>query len=73
MPETVLTEKRWSENEVVALELIPGIRNRITLFRKRKKNLIGFFKVGNRIFYGQRHIEEFLARCERKAKGGAPA
>jgi hypothetical protein len=66
-----LNEPRWSESEVLSQRLIPGITNRVTLFRKRKAKLIGFFKVGNQIFYGQRHIEEFLARCERKAKEGA--
>lgn len=64
-----INEPRWAESEVIALGLIPGVTNRVTLHRKRKAKLLGFFKVGNRIFYGQRHIEEFLARCERKAKG----
>lgn len=61
-------EKRYAENEVIALGLIPGIRNRITLHRKRKAKLIGFYRIGNKIFYGEHHIEEFLSRCERKAK-----
>jgi len=67
--EMILIEKRWPESEVLALGLIPGIINRVTLYRKRKAKLIGFYRVGNQIFYGQHHIEEFLARCERKAKG----
>lgn len=66
-----LSEKRWPESQVIALGLIPGITNRITLHRKRKARLIGFYKIGNRVFYGQHHIEDFLARSEKKAKGGA--
>ena len=61
-------EKRYAESEVIALGLIPGITNRITLHRKRKAKLIGFYRIGNKIFYGEHHIEEFMARCERKAK-----
>lgn len=65
-----LNEKRYAEGEVIALRLIPGITNRITLHRKRKARLIGFYRIGNKIFYGESHIRDFLARCERKAKGG---
>lgn len=64
-----LNERRYSESEVVAKGLIPGITNRITLHRKRKAKLIGFYRIGNKIFYGENHIREFLSRCERKAKG----
>jgi hypothetical protein len=63
-----LSEKRYHEKEVITLQLIPGITNRVTLHRKRKAKLIGFYRIGNRIFYGESHIAEFLARCERKAK-----
>ncbi|MBI3422145.1 MAG: hypothetical protein HY011_04350 [Acidobacteria bacterium] len=62
-------EKRYSETEVIEQGLIPGITNRITLHRKRKARLIGFYRVGNKVFYGESHIAEFMARCERKAKG----
>lgn len=63
-----LAEKRYPESEVIALRLIPGITNRITLHRKRKAKLIGFYRVGNRVFYSESHIKEFMSRCERKAK-----
>jgi hypothetical protein len=66
-----LSEKRYPEGEVIALGLIPGITNRITLHRKRKAKLIGFYRIGKRIYYGESHLREFLARCERKAKGVA--
>lgn len=63
-----ISEPRYSEGQVIELGLIPGITNRITLHRKRKAQLIGFYRIGNKVFYGQSHIEEFLKRCERKAK-----
>lgn len=68
--DVTLNEKRYAEAEVIALSLIPGITNRITLHRKRKARLIGFYRIGNKIFYGEGHIREFLARCERRPKGG---
>jgi hypothetical protein len=64
-----LDEERWSESEVLRLRLL-GIVNRVTLHRKRRAGLIGFYKIGNRVFYGRHHIEEFLAKCEKKAKKG---
>lgn len=67
--EVLLNEKRFAERDVIALRLIPGITNRITLHRKRKAKAIGFYRIGNKIFYGEGHIREFLSRCERKAKG----
>ena len=68
-----LDEKRYAESEVIALRLIPGITNRITLHRKRKARLIGFYQIGNKIFYGESHIRDFLAQCEQKATGAALA
>lgn len=68
-----LNEKRYAEGEVIALRLIPGITNRITLHRKRKAGLIGFYQIGNKIFYSESHICDFLAQCEQKAKGAACA
>ena len=72
-PEVRISETRYSESQVVELKLIPGITNRITLHRKRKAQQIGYYRIGNKVFYGQSHIEEFLKRCERKPKamGGA--
>lgn len=59
-------ENRYTEDE--AARMI-GFKNRITLWRLRKRKLIGHYVIGNRILYGDHHIQEFLARCERKAKG----
>lgn len=58
-------ESRYTEDETAR---ILGFKNRITLWRARKRKAIGYYLMGNRIFYGERHIAEFLARCERKAK-----
>ena len=68
-----IPQPRYSEDQVIQLGLIPGITNRITLHRKRKAKLIGYFRIGNRVFYGADHIAEFMARCERKAGGAKNA
>jgi hypothetical protein len=46
-----------------------GFKNRLTLWRWRRRGLIGFYRIGNWIYYGDSHISQFLARCERKARG----
>lgn len=66
---TIKVEPRYSESEVIERKLLP-VRNRVTLHRWRKRKLIGFYRIANKIFYGESHILDFLARCERKAKGG---
>lgn len=67
--ETVISEIRYSESEVIEKKRLP-VKNRITLHRWRKAKKIGFYRIGNKIYYGESHIAEFLQRCERKAKGG---
>ena len=67
--ETKSIERRYTEAEAVQLKLF-GIGCRITLHRWRKAKRVGFYRVGNRIIYGQSHIDDFWARAERKAKGG---
>ena len=42
--------------------------SRVTFYRLRDEGKIGFYKIGNRIFYAPHHIQEFLARNERPAK-----
>jgi hypothetical protein len=46
-----------------------GCTHRLTLWRWRRRGLLGYYRIGNRIEYGEHHLREFLARCERKAKG----
>jgi hypothetical protein len=57
-------ESRYTEDEL-AQRL--G-RTRITLWRWRRRKLLGYYQIGNRIEYGEHHLREFLARCERKAR-----
>jgi len=40
----------------------------VTLTRWRLKGLIGYYRIGPRIYYGESHIREFLERCDRKPK-----
>jgi hypothetical protein len=58
-------ESRYSEVELMRKL---DIKNRITLWRWRRLKLIGFYRIGNKIYYGESHVREFLARCERKAR-----
>lgn len=60
------TEKRYNETEATRWL---GFKNRLTLWRWRRRGLLGYYRIGNRIEYGEHHLREFLARCERKAKG----
>jgi hypothetical protein len=59
-------ETRYTEAEA-ARKL--GFRNRLTLWRWRRRGLLSFYRIGQRVFYADHHLAEFLARCERKAKG----
>ncbi len=43
--------------------------SKITLQRKRKDGDISFYRVGGRILYSPSHLEEYLAKCEQKARG----
>ena len=59
------TERRYSEPE--ALKVL-GMKNRLTLLRWRKAKKIGYYRIGGRVFYGQKHIDEFIQKSERLAK-----
>jgi hypothetical protein len=54
-------------NEVEAAKKL-GFKCRLTLWRWRRRGLIGFYKVGNRVLYGESHLNDFLLRCQRNAK-----
>ena len=43
--------------------------SKITLQRKRKDGAISFYRVGGRILYSPSHLDEYLAKCEQKARG----
>jgi len=62
---TNTNETRYTENEAAKLL---GFKTRLTLWRWRRRGMIGFYKVGNRVFYGDHHLRDFLARCERRPK-----
>jgi hypothetical protein len=41
---------------------------RLTAMRMRQSGKLPYCRIGRRIFYLPRHIEEFLANCERREK-----
>ena len=43
--------------------------SKITLQRKRKDGAISFYRVGGRVLYSPSHLEEYLSKCEQKARG----
>lgn len=61
-------ERKFSEEEVLEQNLIPGATTRVTLWRLRQRKQLGFFRINSRIFYSESQITEFIAACERKAK-----
>ncbi len=40
--------------------------SRVTLWRMRQQGKLPHYKLGRRILYGQRHVEEFLKAHERQ-------
>jgi excisionase family DNA binding protein len=59
------TVKLLSEPEASS---VLGI-SKITLQRKRKDGSISFYRVGGRVLYSPSHLEEYLSKCEQKARG----
>lgn len=59
-----MAEKLFTEQEFLELT---GL-SRMTAKRHRDAKRLGFFKIGTRIRYHQRHIDEFLARYERPTR-----
>lgn len=43
--------------------------SKITLQRKRKDGVISHYRVGGRVLYAPSHLDEYLAKCEQKARG----
>ena len=56
---TILTEQECSDRTGLS---------RATLWRLRSAGRITHYKVGTRVFYDQKHIEEFWQRQERRAR-----
>jgi predicted DNA-binding transcriptional regulator AlpA len=46
---------------------IVGI-SRVTAWRMRETGKLPYCRIGNKIVYLPRHIDEFLANCERRAE-----
>lgn len=42
--------------------------SRMTAFRLREKGKLSHCRIGKRVFYLPRHVDEFLSKCERQAK-----
>jgi hypothetical protein len=59
-------------DELEALKVL-RLKTRNTLWRMRKRGEIGFYRVGDRVLYGQGHIDEYLRRCEQRPKQEAVA
>jgi Helix-turn-helix domain len=60
MTEKLITSKEFRE--------MTGL-SRMTETRHRASGRLSFYKIGTRVFYSQQHIEDFLARHERPARG----
>ena len=56
-------EKIYSDNEVD--QVLPSSRASRHRWRTRKKNPLRHYVLGNRIYYSESHIREFLDRNER--------
>jgi len=56
MAEKLLTEKEFTE--------LTGL-SRMTAKRHRDAKRLGFYKIGARVMYSQKHVDDFLARHER--------
>lgn len=56
MAEKLISEKQFLE--------LTGL-SRMTAKRHRDAKRLGFYKIGSRVMYSQRHVDDFLAQCER--------
>ena len=56
--------KLFTSTEMRAITRI----SRPTEHRERKRGNLGCFKIGTRVFYSEKHIEDFLSRYERPAR-----
>jgi hypothetical protein len=56
-----INEARYTEKEV---ERILGL-TRVTLWRLRRDGLLGYYKLGGKLLFGQTHINAFLAKSNR--------
>ena len=59
-----MTEQRATITEAEFAKAV-GV-SRVTLWRMRQRGQLPHYKLGRRILYGQRHVEEFLRAHERQ-------
>lgn len=45
----------------------------ITVHRQVKARKLGYYRLGSRVLISRKHIEDYLARCERTPKQSAKA
>lgn len=58
------TERRYTKREAAGVLRV----SEITIHRLLKLKKLGCYRVAARVFIGEHHIQDFLAREERKAK-----
>jgi len=56
-----MSEKFWTEREFLGLVKV----SRATLNKYKARRLISFFKVGRRVLYDLRSLEDFKTNCAR--------
>lgn len=61
-----MTEQRATMTEAEFAKAV-GV-SRVTLWRMRQRGQLPHYKLGRRILYGQRHVEEFLKAHECKSE-----
>lgn len=44
-----------------------GIMSLVRQWQERRSGRLGYFQLGRRIFYSQKHLSDYLADCESKA------
>ena len=63
------TEGLWTEKEFLGLVKI----SRATLNKYKAKRLITFFKVGRRVLYDEKSLEDFKNNCAQRVEVNPPA
>lgn len=58
-------ERRYTELE--AMKLL-GFTSRTTMYNERKAGRLGYYRFGHNVEYGESHLKNYLASCERNTK-----
>ena len=54
-------ERLYTPNELAE----QGIISHVKQWQLRKSNRLGFYQVGRKILYGQKHVDAYFALCDR--------